>query len=429
MFTLADNREIGRYLKEQIDEKYESSRAFARKYLEVNKQVADEVAVVKMNNRLTQIKKGKKGVQLYDLPAFTLLLDISCEELLSAGKCRTPFANRLTNCFVARTNDKGVWKAYAERPDAPILNLDEYGKNIIEYALEFENYGLLSYLMEQDYIYFVGPDEKDYVRNFGAGVKVQRSAFPPQPRDPLIYQMAEDQSLRLRMLLLAVKRGDLEMLKRLHAREIPAYYQASALSRTTPAEIDGRRRNSIDETLWAAEQAAEEELLDAIAEADEKTLAYFAEEFEIKNMFSEVNRFLYPRLPELAARLLEKGNISGARLLLQSAVEHNRNAYAELAELMRGSVEAAQTRRPCWVGEREQYDERMTAQMMSELECKDGYVLYRDPAAKQGVVTNLLRMPDDASADGETGRLIQVLNGCAEKVCALRPDIEGRAAR
>jgi len=96
---------------------------------------------------------------------------------------------------------------------------------------------------------------------------------------------------------------------------------------------------------------------------------------------------------------------------------------------MRGSVEAAQTRRPCWVGEREQYDERMTAQMMSELECKDGYVLYRDPAAKQGVVTNLLRMPEDASADGETGRLIQVLNDCAEKVCALRPDIEGRTAR
>lgn len=74
-----------------------------------------------------------------------------------SGKCRTPFENRLTNCFVARTNDEGVWKAYAERPDAPILNLDEYGKNIIEYALEFENYGLLSYLMEQDYIYFVGP--------------------------------------------------------------------------------------------------------------------------------------------------------------------------------------------------------------------------------------------------------------------------------
>lgn len=61
MFTLADNREIGRYLEERIDEKYESSRAFARKRLEVNKQVADEVAVVRMNNRLTQIKKGRKG--------------------------------------------------------------------------------------------------------------------------------------------------------------------------------------------------------------------------------------------------------------------------------------------------------------------------------------------------------------------------------
>ncbi len=66
--------------------KYESSRAFARKVFEVNKQVADEVAVVKMNNRLSQIKNGSNSVQFYDLPAFSLLLDISCEELLSAGK-------------------------------------------------------------------------------------------------------------------------------------------------------------------------------------------------------------------------------------------------------------------------------------------------------------------------------------------------------
>ena len=162
--------------------------------------------------------------------------------------------------------------------------------------------------------------------------------------------MAEDQSLRLRMLLLAVKRGDLEMLERLHAREIPAYYQASALSRTTPAEIDGRRRSGIDETLRAAEQAAEEELLDAIAEADEKTLAYFAEEFEIKK-YARRGQSVPVSAPARTGRTAAgKGNISGARLLLQSAVEHNRNAYAELAKLMRGSVEAAQTRRPCWCG-------------------------------------------------------------------------------
>ncbi len=165
MFTLADNREIGRYLAERIKKEFKSDREFVRMWIqtEMGRPAAGEEEgegedeVQRRANRLSQIKNGSNSVQLYDLPAFTLLLDISCEELLSAGKCRTPFENRLTNCFVARTNDEGVWKAYAERPDAPILNLDEYGKNIIEYALEFENYGLLSYLMEQDYIYFVGP--------------------------------------------------------------------------------------------------------------------------------------------------------------------------------------------------------------------------------------------------------------------------------
>ena len=158
MFTLADNREIGRYLAERIKKEFKSDREFVRMWIqtEMGRPAAGEEEgegedeVQRRANRLSQIKNGSNSVQLYDLPAFTLLLDISCEELL-------PFENRLTNCFVARTNDEGVWKAYAERPDAPILNLDEYGKNIIEYALEFENYGLLSYLMEQDYIYFVGP--------------------------------------------------------------------------------------------------------------------------------------------------------------------------------------------------------------------------------------------------------------------------------
>lgn len=66
---------------------------------------------------------------------------------------------------------KACGKPYAEEPDEPILNLDEYGKNIIEYALDFENYRLLSYLTKEGYIYFIGPDEKDYACNFGAGVK------------------------------------------------------------------------------------------------------------------------------------------------------------------------------------------------------------------------------------------------------------------
>lgn len=94
-------------------------------------------------------------------------------------------------------------------------------------------------MTKEGYIYFVGPDEKDYACNFGAGVKIKRLS-DSQPRDLLICRMGEDQSLRLRLLALAAERGDLDMLAKLHAREIPAFYQASAKGWTTPAEAESR---------------------------------------------------------------------------------------------------------------------------------------------------------------------------------------------
>lgn len=179
-----------------------------------------------------------------------------------------------------------------------------------------------------------------------------------------------------------------------------------------------------NEELRKAKQLAEENLLDSVAAAFEKLPAYFAEEFEVKNSFGEVHRFMYPRLPELAARLLEKKEEEGARVLLKSAVEHNRNTYENLQKLMCGTIEAFQKRRPFWAGEREKYDAYVSAQILSEFKCGDGYVLYRDPGAKAGLVTNLFRMPEDVAADGGTERLIAELNGWYDRVCGIRPDIE-----
>ena len=47
------------------------------------------------------------------------------------------------------------WDSYINREDKLILNYDEYGKSVIDYALEFENYDFLKYLMNNDYIWFV----------------------------------------------------------------------------------------------------------------------------------------------------------------------------------------------------------------------------------------------------------------------------------
>lgn len=42
------------------------------------------------------------------------------------------------------------WEAYMNREDNLFLNYDEYGKSVVDYALEFKNYDFIKFLMEMD---------------------------------------------------------------------------------------------------------------------------------------------------------------------------------------------------------------------------------------------------------------------------------------
>ena len=82
----------------------------------------DENALQNLSNRISQIVNGNKSVQTYDLLIIAELLEISCEEILSAGKCSAPTSNRPTNYYVAFSKDENIWKQYIEREDKLILN-------------------------------------------------------------------------------------------------------------------------------------------------------------------------------------------------------------------------------------------------------------------------------------------------------------------
>lgn len=130
-----------------------------------------------MANRLSQILNGKKEIQLYDLPLFCRLLEVSCEDILSAGMSRTPASARLTNYTAAFSKDRREWESYVNREDSPILNADEYGKTFIDHALEAGNYDLLKYLMDKHYIWFVGAEKEDCFAGFGAGTSIEKRHF------------------------------------------------------------------------------------------------------------------------------------------------------------------------------------------------------------------------------------------------------------
>ena len=132
MFELAENRAIGENLSRLINKKYKSVRQFGKEYIKLDGRIADDDETRKMSNRLSQIINGDKSIQIYDLPIFTKLLDVSCEEILSAGKCFSASSNHLTNYLVATSKDKNEWLLYLNMEEQIILNADEYGKTVID---------------------------------------------------------------------------------------------------------------------------------------------------------------------------------------------------------------------------------------------------------------------------------------------------------
>lgn len=408
MFTLADNEKIGAYLKRIINKKgYRSDRQFGKRCLEERNMPTDDEELRKMSNRLSQILNGKKSVQLEDLPVFSKLLDVSCEEILSAGKSFSVSSNRVTNYSIALSHDKKEWEAYVSREDQLILNADEYGKTVIDYALEYENYDFLKYLTEKKYIWFVGKDEIDLFHyNFGAGTSIERNPISLRNLNVLDAKMKERYDLRMKMITLAIKKKDTKMLTELRAREIPSLYQACFYS-CTPVEC---------------EKYYDEELVLALADASDEMLEYFSKEFEIVDRVGTTNRFMFPFINQLI-EVLVKTNNRYVEWVLKDAIKHNQYALDKLKSLLETSVKYY----------KELYAESLQHETIKKDIIKgivrdidyydDGEIVsYRTIHAKDGIITNLIKVTA-TSEDAYTNRLIQEVNEIYDKIQNITPTI------
>ncbi len=272
----------------------------------------------KMSNRLSQILNGKKEIQLYDLPVFCQLLEMSCEDILSAGESHVPASSRLTNYAAAFAKDELEWGVYVTLDGSPVLNADEYGKTIIDYALEAENYDFLKYLMDKKYIWFVGADKEDCFAGFGAGTSIEKAIFPYLKNwNVLDVQLKMRDELRTHMVALAIRHEDLEMLEQLRAREIPSLYQLSYYS-SLPDEY---------------KKFYNKKLMESLTHAGDRVLDYFSGEFEIMDRVGFTNRFIFPFLGELIERLLQAKN-EFTEYMLKDAIQHNQYVYDQLTSLM-----------------------------------------------------------------------------------------------
>lgn len=319
MFRTATNEEIGKYLFKLIDEKsdkFKSGRDFCKQYLllENGEQPSDD-EIQKQANRLSGIKSGKYGLQIQDLGYYTELLEITCEELLSAGKSKPAFPDRYSNYTFAHSTDRGYWERYINNDDKLFLNADEYGKTILDYAFECENYGLIKFLTENNYITIVDNDStKDYVMTFMPPDKAMK--YMSRNANKLNDEIINNDKIRTTVVALAIMKNDKYFLTKLRAREIPALYSVCEYGFST--QFDN------------FESSYNDKLTNAVANADKEILGYFSEPFSIKSEHSE-GVFIYPFLGRLLDKMISENN-KNTVYVLERTLDYNSNVLNELSE-------------------------------------------------------------------------------------------------
>lgn len=324
MFKHENNQKIGAYLSELIEKKYPSKRQFCKAYINAIDGVLNDEEIRKMANRISQITKGAKAIQTYDLPIFTDLLGVSCEQILSAGEYSVPQAKRVTNYSIAFSKDPAVWEDFINREDKLILNQDEYCKTILDYALEFGNYDLLKYLMDKKYIWFDSRKDNDYVTNFGAGTSIQRRDISFQDC-ALNMKMFEEDQLRLNLISLAADHNDIQMMESLRARETTGMYYYIHYMDFHGSDFY---------------KSYDERMVRHISKSSNEVLDYFTDEFEIRDRVrykdgrDSKHTFIYPFITELLDLIIE-GKSQFTETAIKKLIKHNKTTYDKLCKLIK----------------------------------------------------------------------------------------------
>ena len=340
MFTV-DKEAIGRHIAELIERNYKKARRFGIEYL--SKRYPDwsedeiNAAIPNIQNRITQITKGNKWIQIEDLPYFAELLGVSVEDILSAGTSSPESAGRVTNYSIAHSADRAAWEAYLQREDKLFMNPDEYNKTVIDYALEAGNYPFLKYLMDTGHIWFVGEDKSAYFGGFGdepvcfgAGTDVKKRDVTQT--DSLNFWLTDKDDLRYKLMSLAVRNKDFDTLDGLHAREIPALYRIDFFSGLDP--WGDKLRHS---------KNTEQFIKDLAACPKNSVLAYFFEPFTVKSTFqNRENTYIFPYAGKLLDQMVKQKSRNAANFI-EMATKRNKEVLNSLNKAVAESIEDTRT--------------------------------------------------------------------------------------
>lgn len=390
MNNVKNNQEIGRYLEKLISENFESRRKFCIKVLDVqfNAKPSEE-QIANYSNKISQIIKGRKGIQIADLPIYANLLNVSCDEILSCGEKYIPIKNHMTNYQLAFSTDKKVWEKYINVEDSISLNYDEYGKSLIDYAFQFKNYELVKYLISIDYINIT--PEKYSSDNVNEGTLwVAETSVKKNNRNylynPYVYESQTERNLRTNLIILAIRNKDYKMLERLHARKVPELY---GIDYVCPIPYGDNIKNY---QSYQTETSCIDELIETIANSDENMIDYFSSEFNVQSRFNRTNTVMYPYLDRIVEKMLLL-NIREVELPIRRITQHNKKMYEKLVKLI---DEAHISMYERWGVEPTQKEYR---KICKDIVINKNYNLIAFWNVKEkGILTNIFRIDENSSS-------------------------------
>lgn len=414
-----DNKRIGKYLSKLIDNsRFKNDRQFSIAYLHLTKTPESTENIQNMQNRICQIKKGNKSIQIYDLPVFAELLGVSTDDILSAGTVKLPTFTHKTNYSIAFSKEPKEIENYINRKDKLFLNPDEYNKTFIDYALEAENYTLLKYLMDHNYIWFVGDNSKEYYcshrddsrdfESFGAGTSIKRREL--HNIDLLEFTFKHQCDLRYKMISLALKEKDLEMLNKLHAKEVPFLYRL---------DMGG---SYVVENFVLSKTKNFQEFIETIVGSDNSIINYFFEPFTIKythlgHKYNFKNIFIAPFTGKILEALIINHQVFESKIFLQKAINHNqkmKNIILKNIADYKQTLTDYHENQKYYI--RENIEDIINADLYREyMFCKDnGFIRFSpfflsDPDTNSSIITNIINVTVN-SKDSEIQFLIDELN-------------------
>lgn len=341
------NEQIGSYLSKLIEQNYSSTRQFCIDCLKfTNKDnEPNETEIKNMENRLSQIKKGTKSIQIYDLPIFTEILRVSCEQILSGGKynhVNNDYESRLTNYSVAKSKNKRIWKDYVDRPDNAICNPDEFGRTVLDYAIEYDNDEFIRFLLDNEYIWFNSTNYCD--GGLDVGTIIRRPVFcdirlpvfrglDVSTKDAIEYGdiLRLRKQLGMYIIKIAIRHKDIAIIEESKAREVPEKWWYFGPYNYHNNVI------GFGEELYKEEYT--KEVLKSIATSNAKVIEYFTDEFEkdlkycqmTGNFVNTVHIFVFPYISQLLDLMVEN-NSKYLKKTLEKLIKHNKNVKKNIID-------------------------------------------------------------------------------------------------